>query len=55
MNTERLLGVTVFPEYIQSEGIEAVLDNLTEKVGANAVAISPYLMEEANPKTGNRE
>jgi len=32
-----------------------VLDNLVEKVGANAVATSPYLMEEADHKTGNRE
>ena len=52
---ERFLGVTVLPEYIQSEGIDGVLDNLVEKVGANAVATSPYLMEEADRETGNRE
>ena len=55
MKGKRFLGVTVLPEYIQSEGVGGVLDNLVEKVGANAVATSPYLMEEADHKTGNRE
>ena len=52
---ERFLGVTVLPEYIQSEGIDGVLDNLVHRVGANAVAISPYVMAEADKETGNRE
>ena len=55
MKGKRFLGVTVLPEYVQSEGVGGVLDNLVEKVGANAVATSPYLMEEADHKTGNRE
>lgn len=50
----RLLGITVLPEYIQSEGVEPLLDNLV-RIGANAVATSPYLMEEADKETGNRE
>ncbi len=54
MATPKLLGVTVLPEYIQSEGIDGLLDNLT-RIGANAVATSPYLMEEADPGTGQRE
>ncbi len=54
MAGEKLLGVTVLPEYIQSEGIEGLLDNLS-RIGANAVATSPYLMEEADPETGQRE
>lgn len=54
MATPKLLGVTVLPEYIQSEGIDGLLDNLT-RIGANAVATSPYLMEEADPGTGHRE
>lgn len=53
--SKRFLGVTVLPEYIQREGIDGVLDNLVNKVGANAVATSPYLMEEADKQTGNRE
>ena len=55
MSNQRFLGVTVLPEYIQSEGIDGVLDNLVTKVGANAVATSPYLMEEADKETGARE
>ncbi len=50
----KLLGITVLPEYIQSEGVAGVLDNL-ERIGANAVATSPYLMEEADQETGARE
>lgn len=50
----KLLGVTVLPEYIQSEGIDGLLDNLSN-IGANAVATSPYLMEEADRETGQRE
>jgi hypothetical protein len=52
--SDRFLGITVLPEYIQSEGIDGVLDNLT-KAGANAVATSPYLMEPADAQTGQRE
>ena len=54
MAAPKLLGVTVLPEFIQSEGIDGLLDNLT-RIGANAVATSPYLMEEADPQTGQRE
>lgn len=54
MAAPKLLGVTVLPEYIQSEGIDGLLNNLT-RIGANAVATSPYLMEEADPQTGQRE
>ncbi len=54
MPDQKLLGITVLPEYIQSEGVDGVLDNL-ERIGANAVATSPYLMEEADEETGQRE
>lgn len=43
MKRERFLGVTVLPEYVQSKAIGGVLDNLVEKVGANAVATSSLL------------
>jgi len=39
-----MLGVTVFPEYIQSEGIELLLDNLLNRAPVSAVSISPYVM-----------
>ena len=54
MAERKFLGITVLPEYIQSEGVAGVLDNL-ERIGANAVATSPYLMEEADQETGQRE
>jgi hypothetical protein len=50
----RFLGVTVMPEYIQTEGIDGILKNL-KRIGATAVATSPYVMEEADEKTGSRE
>jgi len=34
----KLLGVTVLPEYIQSEGIEGLLDNLTH-IGATPLLL----------------
>ncbi|MEM8952327.1 MAG: hypothetical protein AAGC99_23710, partial [Pseudomonadota bacterium] len=48
------LGVTVMPEWIQSEGIERVLDNL-ERAGVNAVATSPYVMAESDAENAGRE
>jgi len=54
MTSKRLVGVTVLPEYLQSESINAVLDRL-QGAGVNAVTTSPYLMEEADEKTGSRE
>ncbi len=50
----RGLGVTVMPEWIQSEGIAQVLDNL-EHAGANAVATSPYVMAESDADHAGRE
>ncbi len=50
----RFLGVTVLPEYVQVEGVDKVLDNLV-RMGATAVATSPYVMEPADAKTGGRE
>ncbi len=54
-SSNRFLGVAVLPEYIQSEGIDGVLQNLLEKVRANAVALSPYVMAETDPTLGKRE
>jgi hypothetical protein len=50
----RFLGVTVMPEYIQSEGIDGILRSL-ERMGATAVTTSPYVIEEADEHTGSRE
>jgi len=43
------------PEYVQSEGIDRVLDNIAGRAGASAVATSPYVMAPADEKTGSRE
>ena len=54
-SSKPLIGITVLPEFVQSEGIDHVLLNLTERAGANAVTTSPYVMEPADEKTGSRE
>ena len=36
------------PEFYQTEGIDAVLDNVVHKAGATAVATSPYVMAPAD-------
>lgn len=54
MTAKPLVGITVLPEYIQSEGVEPLLDNL-QRAGVTAVATSPYVMEPADEATGSRE
>ncbi len=51
----RFVGITVMPEWIQSEGIDGVLRNLISRAKATAVVTSPYVMEPADEKTGSRE
>lgn len=51
----RFVGITMMPEWIQSEGIDGVLDNLTRRAKVTAVATSPYVMEPSDEKTGSRE
>ena len=48
------LGVTVMPEWIQSEGVNQVLDNL-ERAGVSAVATSAYVMAESDADNAGRE
>lgn len=55
MSQQRQIGVTVLPEYLQYEGVEAVLDNLMQRAGVTAVATSPYVMQLADEQTGVRE
>jgi len=50
-----MFGVTVLPEYLQSESVKAVVDNLIDRAGVTAIATSPYVMELADEKTGIRE
>lgn len=50
-----MLGITVMPEFYQTEGIDAVLDNIVHVAGASAVTTSPYVLAEADAATGSRE
>ena len=54
MTSDRCVGLTILPEYIQTEGINGILKNL-KRAGATAVSTSPYVMEPATAKTGSRE
>lgn len=49
------LGITVMPEYAQSEGIEAVLDNIADVAGAGSLTTSPYVAALAPKGIGHRE
>ena len=48
------LGVTVMPEWFQYEGVDAVLDRL-QRIGATALATSPYVMAACTDGEGGRE
>ena len=52
--TKKSIGITVLPEYLQSEGIEPVLDRI-QRAGVTNVTTSPYVMELADEETGCRE
>ncbi len=51
----RHLGVTVLPEYVQSEGSAAVIDTLQHRLRATSVTTSPYVARAAAAGTGSRE
>lgn len=51
---DHALDITVLPEFVQTEGIERVLDNLAI-AGATAVTTSPYVMAPADEANGARE
>ena len=47
-----MLGITLLPEYIQSEGVEPLLDNLLKRAPVTAISTSPYVMSELSAKKG---
>ena len=55
MSVARSLNVTVLPEFAQSEGPSAVLDNLCRRAGVTAVTTSPYVMEPSEAADAGRE
>jgi hypothetical protein len=48
-------GITVMPEYVQAEGVEAVLERVADVAGATSVTTSPYVVAVAPTGTGHRE
>lgn len=51
-----MTGLTILPEYIQSEGVEGLLDHLqTHAPNITSIATSPYVMAEADREIGDRE
>ncbi len=52
---ERFVGITVMPEFIQTETVNGLLDNIQKRTHATAVATSPYVMEPAAEGEGGRE
>lgn len=51
----RKLGIVVFPEFFQTEGVDRVLDNLQRRTKLTAIATSPYVMRPATEADGGRE
>jgi hypothetical protein len=51
----RFVGITIFPEFFQNEGVDAALDNLVRRAGATAITTSPYVMAPAPEGQGARE
>ncbi len=49
------LGITVMPEYFQSEGVEAVLERVADLACARSVTTSPYVAARVAEGTGRRE
>lgn len=49
------LGMTVLPEYFQSEGVKGLLDHLQAHAPVTGIATSPYVMAESDPARGQRE
>jgi len=52
---ERDLGIVVFPEFFQTEGVAQALDNLQQRTGLDAIATSPYVMRPTHDGDGGRE
>lgn len=51
----RSLGVTVMPDYAQSEGVDAVLENIVERLGCDVICTMPSVAERCAERLGVRE
>jgi hypothetical protein len=50
---QRTLGITVLADFILSEGVDAVLDNVVRRAGATAVALNPTVTAPAAEGQGS--
>lgn len=56
MNTEQSsLGITIMPDYAQSEGVDAVLENIVDRLGCNVLCTTPSIAEPCPEGSGVRE
>ncbi len=51
--SKRTLGITVLADFILSEGVDAVLDNVVDRAGATAVALNPTVTAPAEEGQGS--
>ena len=51
--SKRPLGITVLADFILSEGVDAVLDNIVDRAGAAAVALNPTVTAPASEGQGS--
>ena len=50
---QRFFGITVLADFILNEGVDGVLDNLTERAGVTAVALNPTVTAESEEGNGS--
>lgn len=56
MSTEQTsLGITIMPDYAQSEGVDAVLENIVERLGCTVLCTTPSVAERCPEGSGVRE
>ncbi|CAD5299549.1 conserved hypothetical protein [Bosea sp. 62] len=53
--SKRSLGITVMPDYAQSEGVDAVLENIVERLGCDVICTMPSVAERCSERLGVRE
>ncbi|WID95846.1 hypothetical protein QO058_24325 [Bosea vestrisii] len=52
---KRSLGITVMPDYAQSEGVDAVMDNIVSRLGCDVICTMPSVAERCAEGLGVRE
>lgn len=52
---KRDIGIIVFPEFFQTEGVDGALDNIQRRANPSAIATSPYVMRPSDHANGGRE